>query len=129
MSDPKWVEWEVVIEAHDVVQIPADISGRAIERVESHVSKLGQRLGKKILLKPRGQAQFIVDPLHVEIECFIAPAEMIQFGAQAVHLALHIFKFLVEAVGSSGNNAHDGRKSNGRVIRRLRQRQPRTCFR
>ena len=78
-----------LVQPHHVIQIAADVAGRAEERVEPHRTDLRQRLGQKVLLEPRGQPQLLVDPPHVGVEGVVAAADEFQLLANRLELALH----------------------------------------
>ena len=78
------------VEACDIVKIAAYVSRRPVKRVEMKRTDLRQRLGQKILLKPRSQTQFLVQPVHVKMQGFIPPIEEIDFLAKALQLGLEL---------------------------------------
>src|SRR6185437_9920810 len=67
-----------LVETHHVIQIPANVSRWAVERVKANVAELRQTLGKKVLLEPGGKAQLFIEPMHVEIKRVVAPAKECQ---------------------------------------------------
>jgi len=92
----------MLIKAHDIVKIATHITGGAEEAVKLHGADLRERFGEKILLDAGGEAEFFIDPLHVEAEGFVAAAEDIDFGIERVDFSLHLRDLIQHGDGERG---------------------------
>jgi hypothetical protein len=90
----------VLVEAHEVVEVAADVAGGAEEGVEVDGADLREDLGEKILLELGGEAQLFVEAGHVELERLIAAAEDVELGLDG-------FELVVKRIGG-GEGVGDG---------------------
>jgi hypothetical protein len=77
-----------LVEPHHVVQVAADVTGGAVERVEVHVADLREVFREEVLLEARREAQLFIQPVHVKLQRFVATAQDVHLGAEAVDFFL-----------------------------------------
>ena len=70
------------VQAHDVVDIAADPTGRTKDGGEAQAGDIGQAAGKKVLLQARRELHLLTDVGKVFVQRFVGLAQQEQFVVQ-----------------------------------------------